>query len=160
MAVVAVGGFMALSSGTGAFANTTFKDEYKYWQSESNPLKVSGYGSTVYGYGQWRVTDNSSGTRSFLDARLWYSNADNHKKYAELETQANVTPAGAISAQFFPHAIKATPSSNYTSKTWNYVNTSVHSWGTKARAAVVVCLDIPNRFDPCSGESITGSTNY
>lgn len=156
VAVVAVGGFLAVSSGSGAFA----KGEYKYWNSESNPLKVTGYGSTVYGYGQWRVTDGSGGTRSYLDARLWYSNADNHKKYADLETQTNVTPAGAISTSFFPYENRETPHSNVTSKTWHYANTGIHSWGDKARAAIRLCIDIPLRSDPCSGKTLTASTNY
>ena len=141
------------------------KGEYKTWNSASNPLVASGYGSKAYGYGQWRVADGSSGTRSYFDARVKYSNADNHTKYGKFTTQTNagicVAPEyTSCTASYYSWASAATAHSNVAGYQWLYANTSLNSSGNYARALAYVCLDIPLRTDVCTGPTYTGVTSY
>lgn len=144
-------GFLAVVASSVAHA----KGEYKYWPS-SGSISVSGYGSTAWAYGQWRVADSSAGTRSWLDSYTWYVNADDHKKYAHFQTRVSTLPGGP----FNYYAEAETSHSNQQSGQWLYANTAVSPSHSYARAHVRVCLDIPFRTDPCSGFVITGVTSY
>ena len=164
-----VGATAALATGCamslGAAAVAQAKGEYKYWNSSSNPLVVTGYGSTAKAYGQWRVADSSGGTRSFLDSNTWYSNADNHKKYATLDTYVNsgycIQPNyTSCSVAYYWYAYDETSHSNSTSWTWLYADTDIPIEASYAKALVHVCLDIPLRPDPCSGGAATTGTEY
>jgi hypothetical protein len=163
------GGLVALAAGAalavGATSVAYAKGEYKYWNSSTNPLVVTGYGSWAKAYGQWRVADGSSGTRSWLDARVWYYNADNHKKYSKFETWVNagicVAPQyTSCTAAYYYYAGAQTPHSNVAAAQWLYANTGVSPSGNYARARVWVCLDVPLRSDPCAGPTYTAGTAY
>jgi hypothetical protein len=161
IAGLAVGGVLAIAAGSAAQA----KDEYKYWNSQSNPLVVTGYGSTVQAYGQWRVTDSAGGTMSFLDSRTWMYNADNHKKYTYFETWTStgycIEPQyTSCTAQFFFYAGTETPHSNTTDWQWLYASTGLPGSGNSAKGLAWTRIDVPWRDDPISGSAITLPTNY
>ncbi len=148
----AVGSALAFGITSTAFA----KGEYKYWPSSGN-ITVSSYGSTAYANGQWRVADSASGTRSFLDSYTTYSNGDDHKKYALLQTQVGSKSTGPWTDWYAAE----TPHSANTYWEWLYANTSVSGSSSWARAGVKVCLDIPLRSDVCTNSfTYTGSTSY
>jgi hypothetical protein len=158
---VAAGAVLALGAASVAEA----KGEYKYWNSASNPLYVSGFGSWAKAYGQWRVADSSNGTRAFLDSYTWYNNADNHKKYAWTRTWLNSGYCAAASylsctASYYKGASAETPHSNRAAAEWLYASTGLSGSANYARAEVRVCLDIPLRGDPCSGSAFTSGTAY
>lgn len=161
VAALAVGGVLAIAAGSAAQA----KDEYKYWNSSTNPLTVTGYGSTAKAYGQWRVADGADGTKAFLDSRMWLQNADNHKKYTYNETWTStgycIEPQyTSCSAQFYFYASSETSHSNTGDWQWLYTSTYVPSSGNSARGSEWACLDIPLRSDPCNGATKTLPTNY
>jgi len=139
------------------------KNEYHYWNSDSNTLKVDGYGSHAQAYGQWRLADGSNGTRSWLDARTYYTNADNHKVYDTLTTQTNCksTPDGTSCGTYLNLASKETEHYNVAgSWKWLYASTEVDGISNSARAKVAVCIDVPWQTDPCSGASYAGPSSY
>lgn len=149
---IGVGAVLAVGGASAALA----KGEYKYWPS-SGDISVSAYGSTAYAHGQWRVADSSGGTRSFLDSYTTYNNADNHKKYALLQTQVGSSSSGPWTNWY---ADETAHSAN-TYWEWLYADTSVSGTSSWARAGVKVCLDIPFRSDVCTNSfTYTGSTNY
>jgi hypothetical protein len=150
-AVAVVGVFLSVAGAQLAVA----KGEYKYWPSSGN-LSVSGYGSTAYARGQWRVADSSNGTRSWLDSYTSMSNADDHRKFTHFQTQSATSSGGPWSL----YAESGTVHSNNENWEWLYANTGVNPSGSYARARVKVCLDIPLRSDPCSGYAVTGATSY
>lgn len=162
LVAVAAGGALAVAAGSAAQA----KGEYKYWNSSSNLLVVTGYGSTAKAYGQWRVADSSNGTRSFLDSNTWYANADNHKKYAYFETWVNsgycIQPNyTSCSVAYYAYASAETAHSNNGNWEWLYANTDIPANASYAKAGIIrVCLDVPFRTDPCSGGASTTGTEY
>lgn len=141
------------------------KGEYHAWNSYGNPLVVSGYGSTAKAYGQWRIADGSGGTRSYHDARVTYSNADNHTKYSKMSTYTNsgycIAPQYTTCSQsYYFFASASTPHSNVGGWQWLYANTGLNSTASFARDAAYVCLDVPWRPDPCSGPTYTAGSEY
>lgn len=141
------------------------KNEYLYWNSSSNQLSVSGYSSTGYAYGQWRVTDGSNGTRAYGDAKVRISNALNHKVFAKFYTYVNAgycatTPYLSCTQQYFYYADADSSHTASTTAVWVYANTAVPGTANYARAGVEVKLDIPNHVDPASGQSYTNGTRY
>ncbi|MEV0269760.1 hypothetical protein AB0H43_13350 [Hamadaea sp. NPDC050747] len=153
---LAAGGLLAASGAVAAHA----KGEYYQWNSSASPLSISGYGSTAKGYGQWRLADGSSGTRSFLDARLWYTNADNHTVYADLSTQGDCekNTDGSYSCGAYVTDYGAeTPHYNVSNTwAWKYANTAIDEISSRHRARILVCLDVPLRVDPCAGPAYAG----
>ena len=73
------------------------------WMSSSNPLVVTGYGSTGEGYGTWQVSTGSNGTRFHTSVTQRIDDADNHKVWAQIE---NWTNAGSC---FQPDYTSCTP---------------------------------------------------
>lgn len=149
----------------GAASAAQAKAEYHYWNSSSVPLTVSGYGSTVKTYGQWRVADSTSGTRSWFDARTSYHNADNHKKYVKFETWTSsgycIQPSyTTCTAQFYYYAGAESRHSNVTGWEWLYGNTDLPISANSAKGANFACLDVPWRADPCSTSAVTTGSNY
>ena len=139
--------------------------EVRYWNSSSAPLTVTGYGSSGYGYGTWKVSTGTDGTRSRLTANLRINNADNHAVYATLTTQTNagycVEPDyTSCTAQYFTYATQDT--AHYTGASWKALTTStgLNASGNYARGLVNVKLDIPWRTDPSSGTTFTRASAY
>ena len=139
--------------------------EVRTWNSSGTPLKVTGYGSTGYGYGTWRASTASDGTRSRLSANLRINNADNHAVFAKLTTQTNAGYCAApeyvsCTAQYFTYDDSDT--SRYSGSSYKAHNTStgLNSSGNYARGLVTVKLDIPWRDDPSSGTSYTQPEPY
>lgn len=165
--IVVVAGMFAIGvAASFVTASSAFaKGEYKYWNSSSNPLVVTGYGSTARAYGQWRIADGSAGTRSYHDARMTYVNADNHTKYSKMETWTNsgicIAPQyTSCTASYYFYASAGTRHSNALGWEWLYANTGLSSSGNYARDAAYACLDIPWRPDPCSGPTLTSGSAY
>lgn len=146
--------------GSAAQAGTT------YWNSKSQPLTATGYGSVGKGYGSWSVTTSSDGTRSRLSAYLYYKNADNHKVFAGLVTYVNsgVCVSGDLltcTQKYFYWDASDTPKYNV-ANTWaqKKTTTSVDPLSDYARAGIRVKLDIPVRPDISSGETLTKGLKY
>lgn len=136
------------------------------WAKSSEPLKVSGYGSTGYGYGTWTVSSGSDGTRSRLTANLKYSNGDNHKVYGRISTWTNagicISPEyTSCTATYYPYASNDTAHVNEAGK-WvaKTATTSVNPAADYARGQVFVRLDIPLRPDPTSEQTLTKGVKY
>jgi len=140
-------------------------DTLRSWNSSTTPLTASGYGSTGYGYGQWKVSTGTDGTKSRLYANIKLNNADNHTVYAKLKTQSN---AGSCFAPDYTSCVAtwyhyaSSDSSHYNGSVYKqYVTrTDVNPSGDYARAIVNVCLDIPWRSDIYSGDSYTKGDWY
>jgi hypothetical protein len=155
-AVALAGGMLTVLGGTAAQAN----GEYYAWNSEGSPQTASGYGSTAKGYGQWRLS--GSPARSYLDARLYYTNGDNHMVYAVLETQGNCSDYNGV--------VCGTYLTDFTSETsrlnvpgtwaWRYASTAVDHESSKSRARATVCIDVPLRSDPCGSGAYAGPSNH
>jgi hypothetical protein len=165
LAVVAVAGGGLLS--TAAVSAAQAKGEYYYYNSDSDPLTVNGYGSTAKGFGQWRVADSSNGTRSWLDTNLWYSNASDHKAYSVLATQTNckreIKDGSSVVSCGGWNTVdsKESPHQNVPGVwKWVYASTGLDSISSQARAQVIVCIDVPARYDPCSNPAYAGPTSF
>lgn len=160
---IAAGGALAFAAA--APAQAAAKGTWVNWNSSSNPLSASGYGSTAKGYGKWRVVDNSQGTRSYTSGYYWYSNADNHKKYGWMMTQSNsgicyAPEYTSCTASFYNYTSNESTHSNVTGGQWLDFSTKVDPSGSTARAQERVCLDVPVRSDPCSGTTYTQGEPY
>lgn len=149
--------------GMSSFAHA--KGEYHFWNTSSNPLTVTGYGSTGYAYGDWRIADTSNGTRSILRSRLKYNDADNHKVYVQWETWTNAGYCAqpdytSCDQAYYYWAMDETSHQNEESWTWHSDSTSLNPAADYARARIAVRLDIPWRPDPISGWVLTRGSNY
>ncbi|GAA1381821.1 hypothetical protein [Catellatospora chokoriensis] len=145
------GGILAAGSVSAASA----AGEYRTWPNGGGYVAVSGYGSQVNGNGQWRPYDTGSGPRSYLDANVWYTNADDHKKYAHFWTQFNTYGA------WNSYDDAETGHSSTTSASWLYANTGLNlTASNQFRAEARVCLDVPYRTDPCSGWAYSASSYW
>ncbi|WP_353647662.1 hypothetical protein ABLG96_12220 [Nakamurella sp. A5-74] len=142
------------------------KGEFIEWNSRANPLTVSGYGSTGYSYGRFRVADSSAGTRAFDDGWVKLSNADNHRVYI---TQATLVNSGSCIAPSFlsctqQYYVQDRAESPHDNRTGAWLSakssTGVDDVADYARGAMRTCLDIPLRTDPCSGQTLTAGTQY
>ncbi|WP_189824107.1 hypothetical protein [Streptomyces finlayi] len=137
------------------------------WNSRSTPLKVTGYGSSGYAFGTWKVHNTSNGTRSQVFSYSKLSNADDHKVYIELETQVN---AGyCVQASKYMNCTQKywdhddTETAHHSSKSYTYktASTGVAGSADYARGKVRAGLDIPWRTDPMTGWSYTdGGDKY
>ncbi|MEU7076002.1 hypothetical protein AB0B30_38415 [Streptomyces narbonensis] len=134
--------------------------------SISTPLKVSGYGSTGYAYGTWKVYHSSNGTRSQLVSYSRLTNADDHKVYVELGTQVNTGYCYQASnmtctQQYWDHASVETAHHSSKSYVYKSASTGVHNEAGYARGKVRAGLDVPWRPDPLTGWSYTdGGDKY
>jgi hypothetical protein len=150
LALVA-GGILAAASVSAASA----ADGYRLWPASGGNISTTGYGSTVWANGQWRLYDTGGGPRSYLDSYTWYANADDHKKYAHFYTQFNTYGA------WNSYEGAETGHSSTTSGSWLYANTGINRTASNQfRAHVRVCLDIPFRSDPCSDYTDTASSYW
>ncbi|MEU3162594.1 hypothetical protein ABZ753_35250 [Streptomyces griseoincarnatus] len=137
------------------------------WNASSNPLKVTGYGSTGYAYGTWKVYNSSNGTRSLASTYSKLSNADDHKVYVELETQVNASYCVQASKymsctqKYWDHDSDETDHHSSRSYTYKSASTGVSGSADYARGKVRARLDIPWRSDPATGWSYTdGGDKY
>ncbi|MEV0269761.1 hypothetical protein AB0H43_13355 [Hamadaea sp. NPDC050747] len=154
MAAAAGVGLTALSA-TAAHA----VGEYHYWKSSSSPLTASGYGSTAKAYGQWRLASGTGGVTSYLDSRVWYTNADNHTVYSTLVTEVNC--ASVCGTWSWWDDSETSHFNQPSTWKWVYANTSTDPGSsTQARARVNVCIDVPVRVDPCSEWTYAGPSSY
>ncbi len=158
--VLASGALVAATSGA-AYA----LGEVRAWNSPSAPLMVSGYGSAGYGYGTWKASTGSDGTRSRLSANLRIRNTDNHMVFAKLTTQTNAgycfqPEYTSCSASYFTYASSTT--GRYAGSTYKSfgASTGVNASGNYVRGLVNVQLDIPWRDDPSSGTTYTQPEAY
>lgn len=137
----------------------------RYWNSVDKPLTVSGYGSTGWGYGSWRVSTGTDGTRSRLGAHQAISNADDHRVFVKLSTWTNAgyclaTEYLQCTQQYFSYDDSDTGRTSC--YCWEYLATStgVNAAANYARAQVRVKLDVPWRPDPDSNPTYTKGDSY
>lgn len=137
----------------------------EYINSKSKPLTVVGYGSTGYGYGDWKVSTGSDGTRSRLSGYQRLNDSDNHKVYMGLETWVN---AGACvsgdlldcTQAYYYYASTTTSHTNSSAYVNKKATTGLTAAADYARAAVRVSLDIPWRTDQHGGWAYTDGNKY
>lgn len=158
IAVLAVGVLPAAAQALGA---------ERVWNTQSNPLKVTGYGSTGYAYGTWKVANTSNGTRSIVSSYSKLSNADDHKVYVDLETQVNAGYCAQVSKymsctqKYWDFDSAETGHHDNRSYTYKSASTGVSGDADYARGKVRARLDIPWRSDPETGWSYTdGGDKY
>lgn len=137
----------------------------EYIGSSSKPLKLEGYGSTAYAYGNWKASSASDGTRSRLSGYQKLKDADNHKVYMGLETWVNAGSCVggdlmSCTQQYYYYASTTTGHTNSESYVNKKTTTGLTAAGDYARAAVRVSLDIPWRTDKHGGWSFTGGDKY
>lgn len=139
----------------------------RVWNSSSSPLVVNGYGSSGYAYGDWKLYNSSSGTRSHASAYTKLSNADNHKVYIELDTQVNAgycttySKYLACTQKYWSHASDESDHHSSSSYKYNPASTGVSGDADFARGRIKANLDIPWRDDPETGWSYAdGGDNY
>jgi len=157
LTVLALGGTAGASYAIG---------EYHVWNKKETPLKEASYGSTAYAYGKWRIYNGSNGTTSkvYSYSRL-AENADDHKVYVELKTQANagycIAPKyTTCDKEWYHHATAET--THHTSSSYKYYKAydGVPGDADYARGAVRTSIDIPYRPDTHSGTSYTQGSEY
>ena len=135
------------------------------WNSSSAPLRVFGYGSNGWGFGDWTVSTGGDGTRSRLMAQQRIDNADNHTVFVTFETWVN---AGFCFAPQYTNCsqpyyfFESGSTSRVNSSSWRqrWATTGVSPAADKARAYVRVKLDVPWRMDPSSNPTITNGRTY
>ncbi|MFJ6940002.1 hypothetical protein [Streptomyces sp. NPDC101132] len=137
------------------------------WNPSSTPLKVTGYGSTGYAHGTWKVHNTSNGTRSEVMSYTKLSNADDHKVYVVLGTQVNAGYCTQVSKymtctqKYWDHASAETGHHSSSSYIYKTASTGVSNEADYARGKVRAALDIPWRSDPMTGWSYTdGGDQY
>ena len=135
------------------------------WNSSSNPLTVTGYGSTGEGYGSFYISTGSSGTRYKFRVRQRIDNADNHQVYANLEYWSNtgicLAPAFfSCNAPYQKHATDVTDRTTKSSYVTLYESAPIDPYASFHRGRVRMRLDIPWRFDPASGWTVTEGIQY
>jgi hypothetical protein len=133
------------------------REKVSWWRTTA--VSVSGYGSTGYGYGSFKVTNypmNGSGTRAEVHGRIRINNADNHRVYLTNNFQSNagncVAPTyTSCSQSWYHHATVDSTKVQDSSYRNTYPSVAADSGASYMRARVKVCLDIPWRTDPCTG---------
>ena len=152
------------------------------WAKKSLPLSVKAkQGSTGYGYGVWRVTRTSDGTKGFATGTLKINNVDDHSVHYDLVVQANAGycvsglslgvdfrgTGGSLGANFSCtkafYDYKTGVSSKSYSKTWerpHYARAAVHPDGSVARGKARVVVAIPFAPDARTGWNFTGADTY
>ncbi|MHC0432767.1 hypothetical protein ACX6XY_21680 [Streptomyces sp. O3] len=162
--IATAGALTALAVG-GTAASAAAIGEYHTWNTKSSALKVTGYGSTGYAYGKWRVYNGADGTRSKVYSYSRLNNAHNHKVFVKLETQVNagycVQPKYTTCTQsYWNH--DDTHTRHHSSSSWKYykASTGVSGAADYARGRVQAKLDVPWRSDPSTGWSYTSGTQY
>lgn len=158
IAVLAVGVLPAAAEALG---------EERVWNTQSNPLKVTGKGSTGYAYGKWKVANTSNGTRSIVMSYSKLNNADDHEVYVELETQVNAgycvqaSKYMSCTKKYWNHDSVETKHHDNRSYTYKSASTGVSDDADYARGKVRARLDIPYRPDAETGWSFTdGGDKY
>ncbi len=140
--------------------------EFKYWNSATSPLTVTGYGSTGRAYGGWRLYTGTDGTRAYTDANMKVNNAANHRVYVQSQTWLNaglcVSPQyTSCSSSYYYHATATSNRISSSSWTWHYgFSTGLDGSADFARAAIRARLDIPWRTDPSAGPTYTNGSKY
>lgn len=120
------------------------------WRSSSSPLSVTGYGSTGWGYGYLETVRPSTGDKAQQIAYVKINNADNHTVYAN-GTTALYNADNTIKSSTAWNQSTHKSNSSYV-KVGPYASTSRNS-ASKAKGTSMVCIDVPVRYDPCSGSA-------
>lgn len=136
-----------------------------WWNSSSNPLIVTGYGSTGRGYGSLIITTGGSGTLYSAKTYQRIMNADNHQVYARLTYFSNsgicfAPDFAQCTSQYFVHASDETEHTSNASYVARYESAPIDGYGSYHRLRAQIALDIPWRPDPWSGLSWTPGLEY
>lgn len=155
-------------------------DTASYWNRSSTPLVISGYGSTAQGYGYIKIFNGSNGTRLYSYAYNKFTDADNHRAYLAGRTQYNagtcrtssatvtinnvsVASSTSCAKQFYDYNSFTQGGLNYTNNSWTTMPTTNHgvdSGADRGRVVVRMSIDVPLRYDPQSGESISAADTW
>lgn len=177
MLAVIVGGVVLAFGLVGA---AQAKNSNSPWNSSSNPLVTSGYGSEARAYGHVKVADSASGTRLFMYSYNRFVDADNHRAYLMLTPQFNAGTCRAETSTVAYKGVQVASSSscagvfysqndirsdglNYTTSTWTAMPTksvAVNAKADRGRVRARLCIDIPARPDPCGGTAVSESDSY
>ncbi len=149
----------------------------------STPMYKTADKGTGSADGNWRLANKGSGLQSISSGYAKINNADNHKVYIRMITQSNAgtCKSNSTSYSYDYRGTVSSSSQSYSctqpyfdyegSKAGDHMNkatgtvmnapyTSVDTRGSKARALIQVCLDIPVRSDPCTGWASTAADSY
>lgn len=163
-------GCLWASQGTAAALN-----HLGYWNSSTNPLSISGYGSTAKAYGSSKISDTSNGKRMYSYAHNKFTDGDNHRAYLEGNEQYNAGTCRSVTttttvygvsvantsecrAVFFDHDAYRTDGLNYTTSSWVAMTTksfAVATGADRGRMTARLRIDIPWRTDPTTGTAIS-----
>lgn len=135
------------------------------WNSSSQPLTVTGYGSTGEGYGTWFISTGSDGTRYRATSYMRINNADDHEVYSHIR---NWTSAGFCYApEFLSCTVDYSVYNSMQSGRHDYSfyvgrssSAPLHGAAEYHRAEVKMRLDIPWRSDPSSTATWTNGIDY
>ena len=151
------------------------------WNTSASPLKVTGYGSTAQAYGSAWIYNGSSGTRVYTSANYKFTDGDNHQPFLEGTSEWNAGTCGleGVTVQVKGVAVGASATCAavfYDGQNFSRVNGStsnVTAWtalgsmsaapnsgSDRGRAVVRLCLDIPLRYDPCTGYSYSPADTF
>jgi hypothetical protein len=172
---------LATVAGAALAAPAQAYNHYGYWNQSSSPLVKSGYGSTAKAYGKSKIFNGSDGTKLYNYAWNKFTDADNHRAYLTGVSQWNsgscrnsgvgvtiygvsVNSSTNCSATYFDgKKFDRANGLNHTNNTWTAMPTRTAAptnGSDRGRAKVKLCIDIPFRTDPCTGDSISAFDTY
>lgn len=151
------------------------------WAISSNPLIESSYSSHGYGYGSWKITRTSDGTKSYATGYLKVGATDDYDVYYSMKSQFNsgrcvngfslgvdiFGTGGAFGMNYscteaFYNSSGWSESTKvpYTTYTRRTAHRDVDPTASIGRARIHVCLGVPWRIDPCTGYNYSGADTY
>jgi hypothetical protein len=157
-------GALFFVAGSAAVANAAVN-----WASASKPAVVTGYGSTVKGYGNFYLDIRNR--KALSNDSVYLLNADNHQAYITMNGYFAKGPCNGAGFLNCPgsgdnsyRAYSANDSSHVKKvKTWTSVSVSTALNYSKhyGRGAFQVRIDVPWRLDPSSKPAVfTNGINY
>ncbi len=136
------------------------------WNSAGSPLKVTGYGSTVEGYGSWYVSTGSSGTifKTTTYQRVAVQ-GDNHKVHADIQNWTNAGICYApqytsCTAAYYYYNGDSTESTIKSKWVRDYEEAPVNPSADYGKGRIRMRIDVPWRTDPASGWTLTNGVSY
>jgi hypothetical protein len=137
----------------------------RFWNSAANPLTVSGYDSTGFGYGEFWIASGSSGTLYWAKTYQKINNANNHRVYAELTYWSNegycIVPSFIqCDTRWYREATDTTYHSSAPFYQAFFENAPIDPYANYHRLSARMKLDIPWRPDPGGGTSYTLGIEY
>lgn len=158
-----IGGVIAgvLACSVTVVSNASAINTYRYWYNDRNPLTVYDDGHAQgAGFGQWRVTHTSSGTKSVAFAYVKDYWPTGNYIYLEHQVQSN---AGICSAPqytscnqpYYDGQKGSSSGSNSSEWTAQSVIVTPNLNANYARAKVRICEEQRWSPNPCSGWAVT-----